>query len=1212
VKTNVTARPLRATYTSAMDRCATCGAENPSDARFCASCGTSLVPACRRCGAELPEGSRFCSACGTPVEELPEPGRERKIVTVMFADVVGSTTLGERLDPESLRDVMGSFFDAMREEIEAEGGTVEKYIGDAIMAAFGAPQSHEDDPTRAVRAAYRMLVRLVGLNEELSGSHDVELQIRVGINTGEVIAVTEARPGDAIVTGDAVNAAARLEQQAEPGQVLVSLRTARAARIFRFKPLGEVRLTGKEQPIEALELVASVPQPERIVERGVPGLRAPLVGRDDEVALLQGVYRRVTAEGIPHLVTIYGDPGVGKSRLTAEFVEWADLQDPPPLVLRGRCLPYGDGVTYWPLAEILKERAGVLDTDPAEGALQKIRTFAASFLAEGLSPDPARAAAALAFTVGLEDPRHDFATIPPRQVRLELHAAWRSLFSGLAQRRPLILVVEDIHWADPALLDLLEELAGRVVGPTMIIAPSRPELTQRRPGWGGGRRNYTGVSLEPLSREDAQRLVGFLLTVEELPDPVRDRILARAEGNPFFLEEIIRQLIDEKQIVRRGNRWTAAEAIGEVVIPDTVQAVLAARIDLLEPAEKRTLQSAAVVGRVFWTGPVGKLLNGEAFELDELLTRLEERELVAARVGSTIGGQREYSFKHVLTRDVAYGTLPRGERARAHAAVAGWIESTAGERQAEFAELLAYHYLEAYRAARDDPQSVPGDTEALRLGAFSALLTASREARRRLALEKAEHLAKEAVSIAATDPERSEALEPVGDALFLQYYGERAWEVWGRAIEAQPRTTGEDRRRLARLCAKRADVPTRWPGSMRSVPTAEEVRAVIDLGFENLEAGDSTTKVRLLVARAFWPFGFPQDLAENGDEAARRDAEEAVAMALRLARPDLASAALDAVAASYLAVGDYGGQQRVLERRLALVPELNDPFELGDLFAVAAWGEFHIGRYPATLTNADEGVARSEGTPGVDLHCLTWRILALIRMGRWEEAVAALARMNELLGDRWAEPPGFALRAFGGAAYLLECMGNRGAADRYLAVALDQSQRGPLGAVSWIGELFARRGEFDRARATMEGADLTVRRTNAGLILEARCEVVAEQGSWEDADKVVEESRAHAAQNGLQALPAFADRLEGRAALATGQPEAAARSLRHALDRFASLEAGWEEARTRLDLASALVSASPARARAEAAAAYEDLVRIGAARETAHARDLLASLGETV
>jgi class 3 adenylate cyclase/tetratricopeptide (TPR) repeat protein len=1151
-------------------------------------------------------GARFCASCGNPLEVQAEPGRERKIVTILFADVQGSTSLGERLDPEGLRDVMTSFFDAMREEIEAEGGTVEKYIGDAVMAAFGVPAAHEDDPARAIRAAGRMLTRLHEVNGELDEAHGVSLAIRIGINTGEVIAVTEPRPGDAMVTGDAVNVAARLEQSAEPGSVLVSERTARAARGFRFKEIEALELAGKEQPVLALQLVS--PEPEG-PERGVPGLRAPLVGREDELELVRSLYRRVVADSRPQLVTIYGDPGVGKSRLTAEFLEWSQAEPDPPLVVRGRCLPYGDGVTYWPLAEILKAQAEILDTDSAAEALEKVRAYASGALAEGLSPDPGRAAAALAYTVGLEDPAQDFAALAPRQVHHETHAAWRSLFSGLAQQRPVVVVIEDIHWADPALLDMLEELADRVVGPALFLCPSRPELTQRRPGWGGGRRNSTGVFLEPLTPEDARKLIGFLLTVEDLPESVRGRILERAEGNPFFLEEIIRHLIDERRIVRVGRRWKAADRIEDVVIPDTVQGVLAARIDLLGAAEKRTLQSAAVVGRVFWSGPVERLLNGEAAELDDLLARLEERELVAARVDSTIGGEREYSFKHVLTRDVAYGTLPRGERARAHGRVARWIESTTGERRAEFAELLAYHYLEAYRSARGDPQCPEQERETLRAAAFENLVTASREARRRLALEKAVQLAEEAGSIAEGDGERSRALERLGDALFLSYDGEPAWAAYGRAIEIQPRETEEDRRRLARLCAKRADLPTRWPGSMKSVPAADDVREVIDLGFANLEPGDSVTRVRLLVARAFWPFGFPDDLRDGGEDAARRDGEEAVEMALRLDRTDLASAALDAVAGTYLATGNYGGQQRVIERRLALVPKLHDPFELGDLYAVAAWGEFHVGRYEACLSLADEGVLQAVGTPGVTLHALSWRILALVRLGRWDEAVAALARLNEVLGDRWDDPPGFALRAFGAGAYLLDAMGNRGAADRYLSVATHESRRSLLGAVPWVGELLARRGEFERSRTVLDEQDLAVRRQNAGLILEARCELLAEEAAWDEADKVSSEARAHAAQNGLQALPAYADRLEGRAALAAGDHDRAVRLLRHALDRFGSLGADWEAARTRLDLATSLAATSPARAHAEASAALEDLERIGALRETSRARELEQSLG---
>ena len=709
---------------------------------------------------------------------------------------------------------MTSFFDAMREEIEAEGGTVEKYIGDAVMAAFGVPAAHEDDPARAIRAAGRMLTRLHEVNGELDES--TASPWRSGSD--------QHRRGDRGHRAQARRGHGH-RRRGERGRTARAIGRARERPGVRAHGAGGPRLSlqGDRGPragrqgaaVVALQLVS--PEPEG-PERGVPGLRAPLVGREDELELLRSLYRRVAADSRPHLVTVYGDPGVGKSRLTAEFLEWSQTEPDPPLVVRGRCLPYGDGVTYWPLAEILKQQAEILDTDSAAGALEKVRGYASGALAEGLSPDPGRAAAALAYTVGLEDPAQDFAALAPRQVHHETHAAWRSLFSGLAQQRPIVVVIEDIHWADPALLDLLEELADRVVGPALFLCPSRPELTQRRPGWGGGRRNSTGVFLEPLTPEDARKLIGFLLTVEDLPESVRGRILERAEGNPFFLEEIIRHLIDERRIVRVGRRWKAADRIEDVVIPDTVQGVLAARIDLLGPAEKRTLQSAAVVGRVFWSGPVERLLNGEAAELDDLLARLEERELVAARVDSTIGGEREYSFKHVLTRDVAYGTLPRGERARAHGRVARWIESTTGERRAEFAELLAYHYLEAYRSARGDPQCPEQEREALRAAAFENLVAASRDARRRLALEKAVHLAEEAGSIAETRRRAFPRPRAARRRTLPAYNGEPAWAAYGRAIEIQPRETEEDRRRLARLCAKRADLPTRWPGSMSPCP----------------------------------------------------------------------------------------------------------------------------------------------------------------------------------------------------------------------------------------------------------------------------------------------------------------------------------------------------------------------------------------------------------
>ena len=339
---------------------------------------------CSNCGQENPAGFHFCGRCGQELDPAGGPqGEERKVVTVLFADVTGSTSLGERLDPERLKDVMGSYFAAMRAEIEAEGGTVEKFIGDAVMAVFGVPTAHEDDPARALRAARRMLGRLGTLNGELSSRYGIELQIRIGVNTGEVMAVTAPRPGEAMVSGDTVNVAARLEQTARPGSVVVSERTARATRGFLFRPLGSLGLRGKGRGVPAFELAgerAAAP------ERGIPGLRAPMVGRDEELSLLRSIYGRAAAEGRPHLVTVFGDAGIGKSRLTAEFMAWAESTEPPALVLRGRCPPYGEGVTYWPLAEILKAHAGVLDTDPPEVARGKIHKLGQDLFTSDISP----------------------------------------------------------------------------------------------------------------------------------------------------------------------------------------------------------------------------------------------------------------------------------------------------------------------------------------------------------------------------------------------------------------------------------------------------------------------------------------------------------------------------------------------------------------------------------------------------------------------------------------------------------------------------------------------------------------------------------------------------------------------------------------------------------------------------------------------------------
>ena len=1207
-------RTVRTLDSLAVKTCGSCGAQNQTGARFCAACGASLTRACPRCGSEVPEGSRFCPACGSPVGEptAAPSGQERRIVTILFADVTGSTGLAERLDPERLQEVMASYFAAMREAIEAEGGTVEKFIGDAVMAAFGVPTAHEDDPGRAVRAALAMRRALDELNRGLEKTHGLRLDMRVGVNTGEVLAAVSPRPGEPMVTGDAVNTAARLEQIAEPGQVVIAQRTARAARGFRYRELGPKELRGKERPVPAVVLED---EGSGRAERGVPGLRAPMVGRDEELALLQAVFHRAASEGRPNLVTIYGDAGVGKSRLTTEFLTWAESLDTPPTVVRGRCLPYGDGVTYWPLAEILKARSGVLDTDPPHVALDRIRVMGRELLTEEVTPDPAKATAALAYTVGVEDPTVSFQKLEPREVRMKTHGAWRSFFSALAGSAPVLAVIEDIHWADPALLDLLEELAERVRGPVVFVCPARPELTERRPGWGGGRRNFSSVLLDPLSVEDSDRLVGLLLSIEDLPDTVHRQILERAEGNPFFLEEIIRKLIDEGRIIRDEDRWRAASDIGEIVVPDTVQAVLAARIDLLEPKQKRALQSAAVVGRVFWPGPVLRLLNGEGPDLDDTLAKLEDRELVQSRLGSAVSGQREFVFKHVLTRDVAYESLPRRDRALAHSAVAEWIESMAGERRGEFAELLAYHYEEAHRGRRDDSRSSPEEVERLRKQAFGALMQASEDARRRSAVDKAAALADRAQAVARDPIERALALEQTGMVALNDYRGDLAYSSFRDAAELRAEHAPEDRMAIARVCARAVETPMRWPGSMMRVPSEEDVRRCLELGFANVGDRDSEEHVRLLFAAGFVPFAFGTRRAIDDEEAERAaaDGQRAADMAMRIGRPDLASASLDGVGATLWPRGLYGASLPIIGRRLELAETLEDPWELGDIHAVAAWAHALIGDYSEAVRLAERGEALAAGeAPGMTLHSLSWLAFAEFALGNWPPVVEEiLPRVRAVLGERRDDPPYFAAHAFGSAAFIRDARGDPPATELISLLKRQSSSEGPSQQPHvWLAWILTRNGARDEVKELLEQAAAIPSQVGRPFADQVRAAVLAEHESWGEVPAFVEQARDFAARGGLRALPVHLDRLEGRAALAAGDTSRAIGTLAAASTGFEKLGARWEKACTDLSLAEALIAGDRGdEVRARLGGAIEVFEELRSVREIERSRELLAKLG---
>ena len=622
---------------------------------------------------------------------------ERKLATVLFADLAGSTALADEDDPERTRARLERFYDAMAAEIQAAGGTVEKFAGDAVMAAFGAPEALEDHAERALHTALAMVRRV-----------DPGLALRIGVNTGEVV-TGAARAESSFVSGDAVNVAARLEQAAEPGEILVGERTVAAARgAFEFGDARTVAAKGKAAGVECRPLLRAL---SLLRTRGVSGLVPTFVGRTEELARLQTAYRRSVELSRPVLVTVLGDPGLGKSRLMRELWERLDGEQPRPLRRIGRCLAYGDGITYWPLGEVLKEH---VETDSAEEVRRR------------LGPHEI-----LGLTLGL-DVAGD---LHPLAARDRLHAAWVSFLSELAAAQPVVMLIEDVHWAEPPLLELIERIARDATGPLLLLATSRPDFAR---AW-DPRIDGETLLLEPLPPEASAELVESLLAAD-LPPPVRNLVVERAEGNPFFVEEVLATLIDEGVLQRSDGTWQAAPGGTELppgfAIPDSVQAVLAARIDLLGEAEKSALQAAAVIGRTFWTGPMYELVPG----LEPDLTILESRDFIRRQPASSLEGEVEYVFKHALTRDVAYHGLTKARRARLHAEFARWLERIGGGRD-EHAPLLAHHYAEAVRPGDVDvawPDAGP-ELDALRETAVTWLVRAADAAASRYELTMPSH-----------------------------------------------------------------------------------------------------------------------------------------------------------------------------------------------------------------------------------------------------------------------------------------------------------------------------------------------------------------------------------------------------------------------------------------------------------------------------------------
>jgi class 3 adenylate cyclase len=664
------------------------------------------MPVCQRCGEDNPERARFCLACATPLTAPPVARREeRKRVSVLFCDLVGFTSRSERLDIEDVRGVLAPYYARLRADLERYGGTVEKFIGDAVMALFGAPTAHEDDPERAVRAALSIREAIAELNEQ---DASLDLHVRVGVTTGEALVVLDARPveGEGMASGDVVNTAARLQAAAPVDGILVDETTFRATdRQFDYRPAEPVVAKGKAEPVPVWLAVGARASLGVDVDQAPA---APLVGRERELEVLAGALARVRAEHAVQLVTLVGVPGMGKSRLVWELLQTVEAEPELTIWRQGRCLPYGEGVALWALGEMVKAQAGILENDPADLATAKLERAVADLLSD--EGQAAWVQGQLRPLIGV-----GAAMELGGDRRAEAFAAWRRFLEALAEQGPAVLVIEDLHWADEVLLDFLDHLVDWVTDvPLLAVCTARPELLAHRPNWAGGKLNATTIALSPLTEADTARLLAALLNQALLPVETQAALLARAGGNPLYAEEYVRMLADRGFLRRAGSGWRL-EDTGELPLPESVQGIIAARLDTLAPEDKALLQDAAVLGKVGWVGALAALSGTEPLTLEPRLHTLERRELLRRERRSAVAGERQYAFRHVLVRDVAYSQLPRAARADKHRRAAEWLEALAPDRAEDRAELMAHHWQAALQYAQAAGQDTTGLVEPARL-----------------------------------------------------------------------------------------------------------------------------------------------------------------------------------------------------------------------------------------------------------------------------------------------------------------------------------------------------------------------------------------------------------------------------------------------------------------------------------------------------------------
>jgi class 3 adenylate cyclase/tetratricopeptide (TPR) repeat protein len=1140
------------------------------------------MPACPNCGEENPERARFCWSCGAAIAEAPRSGaEERKIVSVLFVDLVGFTSASEKADPEDVRARLRPYHARMKQEIERFGGTVEKFVGDAVMAVFGAPITHEDDAERAVNSALRILAAIDELNEKHPG---LDLAVRAAVNTGEAVVSRGARPaeGEGIVAGDVVNTAARLQQAAPVGGVVVGEATYRSTeKLFEYRPLGEISVKGKS---EALPIWEATDTRRRVGVDVEPIVHTPLIGRDDDLTLLHSTYARSLRDDSVQLVTVTGEPGVGKTRLLAEFRRWVD--DKPELVFwrQGRSLPYGEGITYWALGEMVKAQAGILESDSPEEVSAKL-AVAVEEATEDVS-ERDWLVARLAPLAGT--------TAAAAGEREESFTAWRRFIEGIAAQRPLILVFEDLHWADDALLEFVEHLVDWSTGvPLLVLCTARPELYERHAGWGGGKRNSNTVSLSPLGTEETARLLAALMRKAVLPAETQRTLLEHAGGNPLYAEEFVRMLSDRGVLSEQGELRD-----GDIPVPDNVQALIAARLDTLPPERKALLQDAAVVGKVFWAGAIASMGGQDEEVVRTGLHELARKELVRSARTSSVQDQAEHSFWHLLIRDVAYSQIPRAERARKHVAAAEWIERMAGERVTDHAELLAYHYeqaLDLNRAAGGD-----GDAKELEALSYRFLVLAGDRAGS-LDLQKAASYYRRAVKLAPDDLDKARALLKAAD------------------VSNDLSATRAERQEALELFSRHGDelgmgealVALSWEAWITG--HSAEAGTMLDQATELLERHPPGRELSLAYRRLAG-----RDMILGRAQAAIASSERALELATRLGLQDHATSVLQYRGIARCELGEVESGLEDLRTALRLAIE-------GGFATSAGTGHSNLGSFTWLLEGPEAGLevhsagiefGERRGVPGLVAWLKAETTWMLFDLGRWDDVLKATEEVVQ-----WDSKVGGALQGIAAHSYEAQVLVRRGETAEAAALAVDFVARGrdaqdaqllvPTLAVAALverarGDLLAARalieefvrethemsdwhrarflpelteiciaaGDIEPARQLADGIRVTAGRSGHSLD-EARAILAEADGKTDEAAKLYDDAAAGWEKYGAVFPRAQSLLGAGRCLLALERPAEAMTRLSEAREAFARLGA-----RPALAEVDALLGDQPAAARA--------------------------------